>query len=101
MPAGSEIVRLRGQTGGRRRGVKNGANDPKLTLIVGRPAGTVAAEPFWPFEMTVARPPLASEFSGITVYGAGSVLPTNFVQRTIVHVEPGRLAWQSSAFLLQ
>jgi hypothetical protein len=49
--------------------------DPKLTLIGGRPTGNCGTR--WPLEMTVARLPLGSEFSSITAYGAGTLLPTN------------------------
>src|SRR6267143_4604584 len=48
--------------------------------------------------MTVARLPLGSEFSGITdMASVLSCRPTLYLH-TIVHVEPGRLAVQSSAF---
>src|SRR6201993_2944627 len=48
--------------------------------------------------MTVARLPLGSEFSGIPdIASVRSCRPTLYLL-TIVHVEPGRLKVQSSAF---
>jgi len=50
------------------------------------------------FKMTVARPPLASEFSDITAYRADFTLPANFTILQSCIVEPGRLAWQARHF---
>jgi|SRR5258707_600164 len=48
--------------------------DPKLTLIGGAPQQLSPRGTRWLLEMTVARLPLGSEFSGIAAYGADSVL---------------------------
>jgi hypothetical protein len=81
-----------------RRHAKIGANDPKLTLIAGTPTATVGAEPVGPLEMTVARLPLGSEFSGTTDMASVVSLPANFVPAYNRACGARRLAVRSSTF---
>jgi hypothetical protein len=55
----------------------------------------------WPLEMTVARLPLGSEFSGITDMASVLSCRPNLYLLTIVHVEPGGSQCKARHSLLQ